>query len=83
MTLRVTVSIVPYGDEADERDVAVFNISNLGISEDGKQHKYGVEVNTYKTFNNGKPIFIFHNREDGFERLIELAMNAVIDDKDT
>lgn len=48
MTLRLTVSIVPHGDEASEYDIGVFNISNLGLSEDGKQYKYGVEVDTYK-----------------------------------
>lgn len=83
MTLRVTVSIVPHGIEAGERDIAVFNISNLGLAEDNARYVYIVEVDTYKTSNNGKPIYVYHNREDGFEKLIELAMAEVIDQKDT
>lgn len=81
MTLRVVVSIVPFGVEADERNIAVFNISNLGLGPDDVLHKYTVEVDTYQTANNNKPIHIYHNRKDGFEKLVEIAMAAVIDHK--
>lgn len=83
MTLRVTLSIVPHGIETDVYDIATYNISNLGLAEDDLLTKYLVEVNTYKTSNNGKPIYVYHNRADGAGRLVEMAMNAIIDHKDT
>lgn len=83
MTLRVEVSIVPFGVEDNKHIISTFNISNIGLSGDGVLYEYIVEVDTYRTKNNGKPIIVYHNRADGFERLVEIAMNAVIDAKDT
>lgn len=83
MTLRIHAQIIPFGDETKAYDIGVFNISNIGMSGDGVLTEYIVEVDTYRTKNNGKPIIVHHNRYDGFERLVEIAMNAVIDHKDT
>jgi hypothetical protein len=62
MTLRVRISIVPFGDEEQEREIHQINISNLaslglGLCE------YGVEMDKYKTGN--YDFKITHQRQDG------------------
>jgi hypothetical protein len=62
MTLRVRVSIVPFGDEEQEREIHQINISNLkdlglGLCE------YGVEMDKYKTGN--YDFKATHQRQDG------------------
>lgn len=48
MTLRVEISIVPFGDEGKKRVIHQINISNISLhSRD--DCKYGVEVDKYKT----------------------------------
>jgi hypothetical protein len=62
MTLRVRISIVPFGDEEQEREIHQINISNLkdlglGLCE------YGVEMEKYKTGN--YDLKLTHQRQDG------------------
>jgi len=52
MTLRVTLSIVPFGDEADIRDIHEINISNLGLCGETygeAPYEYGIELDKYKS----------------------------------
>ena len=50
MTLRVRVSIVPFGNEDDEYEIHQINISNIGATNTPDVFLYGVEVDKYKTF---------------------------------
>ena len=72
MTLRVTVEIVPFGDEEEKRVIDVYNISNLGASQQDPvgrtPYRYGVEKNKYKT--GEYDLFVGHYREDGYEELV-------------
>lgn len=48
MTLRVRISIVPFGDESKEREIHQINISNISLNP-GDSCQYGVELDKYKT----------------------------------
>lgn len=48
MTLRVELSIIPFGDESKKRVIHQINISNISLHP-GDNCKYGVEVDKYKT----------------------------------
>lgn len=63
MTLRVTLSIVPFGEEDKERVIEVINISNLGQLQ-GNNCIYVVEKNSYKEYEEGTPR-VLHDRDDG------------------
>ena len=74
MTLRVTISIVPFGNEDMEYDLDEINISNVGPSSGGLT-TYGVEVNKYKT---GKSdFFVQHKRRDGSTELVRKVLERL------
>ena len=74
MTLRVTVSIVPFGNEDMEYGLDEINISNVGPSSNGLT-AYGVEVNKYKT---GRyDLFVQHKREDGATELARKVLERL------
>lgn len=74
MTLRVRVSIVPFGDEDKEREIHQINISNLGKDFEGGATTYGVEMDKYKS--GGYDFIVKHWREDGALRLVEKVLNG-------
>lgn len=77
MTLRVRISVVPFGDEAQEREIHQINISNLEVKENGV-YEYGIELNKYKTGDyNAK---IKHYREDGAVALVNTALEKLLVD---
>jgi hypothetical protein len=75
MTLRVTVEIIPFGDEDKARTIDTLNINNItwreGCSPNGED-QYIVERNSYKNYNENTPR-IFHHRKDGALALIKKA----------
>lgn len=77
MTLRVTVEIVPFGDEEEKRVIDVYNISNLGEGlRDRHGHtpcRYGVEKNKYKT--GEYDLLVSHYRENGYEELVRAVFS--------
>lgn len=80
MTLRVTLSIVPYGVEEDIYDIHTINISNLGSYPTQLDvYRYGVEVDEYK-----KPdvldykYVVSHKRDDGPLQLVMQALEKVL-----
>lgn len=84
MTLRVTLEIVPFGDEDQKYVIETVNISNMGPDEewdDPSICEYIIEHNEYKKFS--KPLLaVSHNRKQGALVLAELALaelNARID----
>lgn len=73
MTLRVRISIVPFGDEDLEREIHQINISNLGDMGDRfGPCLYGVEVDKYKT--GEYDVELYHKREDGPLKLVNLVL---------
>lgn len=74
MTLRVEVSIVPFGDEDDKRIIKTLNISNLGMI-DFDECEYGVEVDKYKT--KQYDTRLYHIRSEGAEKLVKLALEKL------
>lgn len=74
MTLRVTLEIVPYGNEDQKYTIETVNISNLGATDLGV-YQYGIEYNKYKT--GEYDAVVEHTRKDGATKLVELAMGAV------
>lgn len=75
MTLRVTLSIVPFGEEENIRMIKEINISNLGNSGIG-ECIYGVEVGKYKTFD--YDFTVEHRRSDGAEALVEKVLSKLV-----
>lgn len=85
MTLRVRVSIVPFGDETKEREIHQINISNISLYP-GDNCKYGVEVDKYKTEEYDS--VVDHRRSLGALKLIhgvfeELELQGKLDSKTT
>lgn len=83
MTLRVELSIIPFGEEDKKRIIETINISNDGISvnerwaEDG-YYNYLVEHNEYKKYTD-ETLRISHRRADGAIRLAGSALMALAD----
>ena len=75
MTLRVEISIVPFGDEENVREIRRFNISNLGTVDLGIC-AYGVEVDKYKTHN--YDFNVTHRRSDGAEALVNKVLERFL-----
>jgi hypothetical protein len=77
MTLRVRISIVPFGDEEKEREIHQINISNLGDTGDKFGfYLYGVEVDKYKT---GEYDFkVEHMRQHGALQLVNQVLERVV-----
>ena len=76
MTLRVRISIVPSGDEEEEREIHQINISNLGSTEKPNVYVYGVEVDKYKT--REYDVTLDHIRQDGALKLVYEALGKVL-----
>jgi hypothetical protein len=83
MTLRVELSIVPFGDETKKRIIETINISNIGLNanavlgEEG-YYDYVVEHNDYKHYDE-QSLRISHKRADGGIRLAGSALMALSD----
>ena len=79
VTLRVKISIVPFGDETKERVIREINISNLGrhVSIPGV-YTYGVEVDKYKT--EEYDVKLNHHRENGAETLVVEAIDMLLEE---
>ena len=73
MTLRVTISVVPFGNEESEYELDQINISNIG-SYKGLT-TYGVEINKYKTWE--YDFFVQHKREDGSTELARKVLERL------
>lgn len=73
MTLRVEISIIPFGDEKKKRVLETFNISNSGLS-NKEGFEYFIEHNEYKTGKKNLPS-LRHKREEG---AIALASKALL-----
>ena len=76
MTLRVTISIVPHGDESKEKIIEVINISNLGTT-DFKNYEYAVEHNEYKEITNETPR-VFHKRSHSPLELVRKSLVKIL-----
>ena len=77
MTLRVRISIVPFGDESQEREIHQINISNLWDTEDNfGGYKYGVEVDKYNT--GEYDVYVYPKREDGPLLLSAMALDEYL-----
>lgn len=86
MTLRVTVEIVPHGDESSKYEIGRLNISNIGAADFG-HHEYIVnedrlnpgdtyfrEGSTYQIIRHPN---VFHRRNSGFWELIKRAIKDI------
>lgn len=74
MTLRIRVSIVPFGDEEQEREIHQINISNLGMVDLGVCD-YGVELDKYKT--REYDTRLEHSRSDGPLSLVSKVLQKL------
>jgi hypothetical protein len=85
MTLRVTVEIVPYGDENYKTEIGRLDISNVGtVADKGLGHKIcKYEVLQLEEFSSGTnrefrvwrwPYVAEHDRKNGFWKLLYLAL---------
>lgn len=77
MTLRVTLEIVPFGNEDEKRTIETINISNIGFDLYNYKYMYYIEHNEYKEFKS--KIVIYHDRSQGALILAQKAINAVLD----
>lgn len=77
MTLRVELSIIPYGDEDGKRVIHTINISNLGGIDFGK-YSYGVEVDKYKTEQYDH--YVTHSRDAGALKLASKVLKKILND---
>lgn len=77
MTLRIRISVVPFGDEEKEHEIHQINISNEGgMGDKYGDYLYGVEVDKYKT---GEYDFlVYHKRQDGALQLVRKVMREVV-----
>lgn len=76
MTLRVRISIVPFGDETKEREIHQINISNLGEA-NTKECNYGIELDEYKSGSYlGR---VAHVREQGAITLVYKALKRILE----
>ena len=77
MTLRVTLEIVPFGDEANKRTIHTIDISNLGVHgmfKDGTLCAYGTALDGIE-----KPFPIYHYRENGAIKLAYEVLARLLD----
>ena len=85
MTLRVEISIVPFGNEEKKRIIHQINISNISLNP-GDNCQYGVEVDKYKTEKYDS--VVDHRRSLGALKLVhavfeELELQGKLDTKVT
>ena len=76
MTLRVRISIVPFGEEEEEREIHQINISNIGSAGQPNVSIYGVEVDKYKTSEYEE--ILQHNRVDGALELVRKVLEKIV-----
>ena len=78
MTLRITLEIVPHGNEYLKYPIEVINISNLGQLGDTNTDWYGyvVEHNQYKEYDDKTPR-LGHRRNDGAIILARKALQKI------
>lgn len=79
MTLRITLEIVPFGEEENKRIIEVINISNSGMT-DFDTYQYRIEDNRYKQFREDD-VWVEHIRSDGALKLASLALDKVDDQR--
>lgn len=84
MTLRVTIEIVPYGDEDNKRIVETIDISNETYVR-GPENDYG-ELCDYSFISSNDRMYSYvhgeiskHRRSDGYYPLIQRVMQALRD----
>lgn len=75
MTLRLTLEIVPFGDEDKKYTIREINVSNLGEIDLGVC-QYGVEVDKYKT--KDYTTVVAHKRGEGSIKLVQLVAEALV-----
>ena len=78
MTLRIEISIVPFGDESKKKVIETFNVSNITLMEkfpdqEVDDNLYVVEHNDYKNYNKDN-YRLLHKRHHG---AIELASKVL------
>jgi hypothetical protein len=82
MTLRVEISIIPFGDEGGKKVLHTVNISNLGDHYNNQGYreigvcKYGVELDKYKTGEYDQTLH--HQRNDGALMLVNRALERIV-----
>lgn len=76
MTLRVTVEIVPLGDESRKRELGRMDISNITYDRT-KENEYG-EIADYIVRSEGRSAYNVrgHRRSNGFWTLVRKALNS-------
>lgn len=74
MTLRVTLEIIPFGNEENSYVIDTFNISNVGKAEGRDEFKYIIERNEYKEFSNTSEM-LNHDRKKGAVALAARALH--------
>lgn len=84
MTLRVTLEIVPFGDEDNKREIATINISNVGEVENlGFGHSicnynYHCSVPMAETREDrGTGTIYNHDRRDGALELVQRVLTSI------
>lgn len=70
MTLRVTVEIVPHGDESRKRTLNVLNIHNTGTKTWAGATRYVVDMDGWRLDRN-----FLHDREDGALVLVRRVLD--------
>lgn len=74
MTLRVEISIVPFGEENEKRIIHTLNISNISFNP-GDNCQYGVEIDKYKT--EDYAVIVDHRRSSGALKLVHGVFEAL------
>jgi hypothetical protein len=86
VTLRVRISIVPFGDEEKEQEIHQINISNISKDHVLDTCLYGVEMDKYKT--GEYDTIIDHLRSAGALKLVhgvfdDLELGGMLNNKAT
>ena len=84
MTLRVTFTIVPFGEELSKYDIAQLNIHNLKDHGFGHCEYYGslTEIDWKKEITEYKFEGIQHSRKDGYGVLVKKVLDRLEEIKD-
>ena len=83
MTLRVEISIIPFGRERERRTIETFNISNISFEEKLEEQELGddtyvIEHHDYKNYGEDN-LRVSHKREDGAIALVVKALQSFMD----
>jgi len=78
MTLRVEISIIPFGNESKKRVIETVNISNVSFTETTEigYDKYVIEHNNYKNYDKDTPR-VTHIRQQGALTLARKALERL------